>query len=128
MLPECDYIAVTAPLTPETTRMIGCREFDLMKRDAVILNVGRGAVIDEAAMVDALQTGRIRGAVLDVFDVEPLPPDNPLWTLDNVLLSAHSADHVDNWLEDAVDFFVEQFGRWRRGEPLRNVVDKQAGY
>jgi phosphoglycerate dehydrogenase-like enzyme len=128
MLPDCDYIAVTAPLTPETTGIIGRPEFDLMKREAVILNVGRGAVIDEAAMIDALQTGRIRGAVLDVFDVEPLPPDNPLWALDNVLLSAHSADHVENWLEDAVEFFVEQFGRWRRGEPLRNVVDKHAGY
>jgi phosphoglycerate dehydrogenase-like enzyme len=128
MLPECDYVAVTAPLTPETTGLIGKREFDLMKPSAVILNVGRGPVIVESALIEALQTKRIRGAALDVFDVEPLPADNPLWTLDNVLLTAHCADHVEGWVESAVDFFVEQFQRWREGEPLRNVVDKKAGY
>lgn len=128
MLPECDYVAVTAPLTPETTGMIGKREFELMKPSAVILNVGRGPVIDETAMVEALRTRRIRGAALDVFDAEPLPAESPFWDLDNVLLSAHCADHVEGWVEDAVLFFVEQFSRWRKGEPLKNVVNKQAGY
>lgn len=128
MLPECDYVAVTAPLTAETTGMIGRREFELMKPGAVILNVGRGPVINEAAMIEALRTRRIRGAALDVFDVEPLPPHSPFWELDNVLLSPHSADHVEGWVEDAVLFFVEQFTRWRNGEPLKNVVNKQAGY
>ncbi len=128
MLPECDYVAVTAPLTKETTGLIGKREFDLMKPSAVILNVGRGPVIDESAMIEALRTNRIRGAALDVFDVEPLPPDSPLWSLDNVLLTSHCADHVEGWVESAVVFFVEQFARWRKGEPLRNVVDKRAGY
>jgi phosphoglycerate dehydrogenase-like enzyme len=128
MLPECDYVAVTAPLTLETTGLIGKREFDLMKPSAVILNVGRGPVIDESAMIEALETKRIRGAALDVFDVEPLPADNPLWSLDNVLITAHCADHVDGWVESAVVFFIEQLARWRKGEPLRNVVDKRAGY
>jgi phosphoglycerate dehydrogenase-like enzyme len=128
MLPECDYVAVTAPLTPETTAMIGKAEFDRMKPSAVILNVGRGPVIDEAAMIDALRTNRIRGAALDVFDVEPLPPDNPLWSLDNVFMTAHCADHVEGWVESAVQFFLEQFSRWRNGQPLRNVVNKSAGY
>jgi phosphoglycerate dehydrogenase-like enzyme len=128
MLPECDYVAVTAPLTHETTGMVGKREFELMKPNAVILNVGRGPVIDEAAMIEALRSKRIRGAALDVFSVEPLPAESPLWALDNVLLSSHCADHVENWVEDAVVFFVDQFSRWRRGEPLKNVVDKQAGY
>lgn len=128
MLAECDYVAVTAPLTPETTGMIGKREFDLMKPTAVILNVGRGPVIDENALIDALRTKRIRGAALDVFNVEPLPAESPFWELDNVLLSSHCADHVEGWVEDAVMFFVEQFERWRRGEALRNVVDKRAGY
>jgi len=128
MLPECDYVAVTAPLTPLTAGMIGKREFDLMKPGAVILNVGRGPVIDEAAMIDALAARRIRGAVLDVFDREPLPADSPFWSLDNVLMSAHSADHVENWVEDAVEFFMDQFSLWRKGEPLRNLVDKHAGY
>jgi phosphoglycerate dehydrogenase-like enzyme len=128
MLPECDYVAVTAPLTAETTGLIGKREFDLMKSSAVILNVGRGPVIDESAMIEALKTKRIRGAALDVFDVEPLPPDSPFWSLDNVLLTAHCADHVEGWVESAVVFFIEQFARWRKGEPLRNLVDKRAGY
>ena len=109
MLPECDYVAVTAPLTPETAGLIGKREFDLMKPAAVILNVGRGPVINETAMVEALRTRRIRGAALDVFDAEPLPADSPFWALDNVLLSAHCADHVEGWVEDAVLFFVDQF-------------------
>ncbi|HVV46917.1 MAG TPA: D-2-hydroxyacid dehydrogenase [Bryobacteraceae bacterium] len=128
MLPECDYVAVTAPLTEETRGLIGRREFELMKPEAVILNVGRGPVIDETAMIDALRTNRIRGAALDVFDVEPLPPDHPLWSLENVLISAHCADHVEGWVESAVVFFLEQFARWRKGEPLRNVVNKRAGY
>jgi phosphoglycerate dehydrogenase-like enzyme len=79
-------------------------------------------------MIEALQSKRIRGAALDVFDVEPLPPDSPLWSLDNVLLSAHCADHVEGWVESAVIFFIEQFNRWKNGEPLRNIVDKHAGY
>jgi len=128
MLPECDYVAVTAPLTAETRGMIGKAEFEKMKPSAVIMNVGRGPVIDEAAMVDALRSRRIRGAALDVFDVEPLPPDNPLWELDNVFMTAHCADHVHGWVESAVVFFVEQFNRWRSGQPLKNVVDKRAGY
>jgi phosphoglycerate dehydrogenase-like enzyme len=128
MLPECDYVAVTAPLTPETTGLIATREFGLMKPRAVIINVGRGPVIDESAMVEALRTNRIRGAALDVFDVEPLPANSPLWSLENVLLSAHCADHVEDWVGDAVRFFIHQFLRWRSGEPLKNVVDKKAGY
>jgi phosphoglycerate dehydrogenase-like enzyme len=128
MLPECDYVTVTAPLTPETTGLIGKREFELMKPSAVILNVGRGPVIVESAMIEALRTRRIRGAALDVFDVEPLPANNPLWSLDNVLLTAHCADHVEGWVESAVVFFVRQFARWRSGEPLQNVVDKRSGY
>lgn len=128
MLPECDYVAVTAPLTEETRGMIGTREFELMKPSAVILNVGRGPVIDETAMVEALRSKRIRGAALDVFDVEPLPAENPLWDLDNVFMTSHCADHVDGWVESAVVFFLEQFRRWQNREPLRNVVDKRAGY
>src|ERR1019366_8778874 len=128
MLPECDYVAVTAPLTAETKGMIGKAEFERMKPSAIIMNVGRGPVIDEAAMVEALSTKRIRGGALDVFDTEPLPPESPIWSLDNVLLTAHCADHVDGWVESAVVFFLEQFSRWRNGEPLKNLVDKQAGY
>lgn len=128
MLPECDYVAVTAPLTAETKGMIGKAEFEKMKPSAIIMNVGRGPVIDEPAMIEALRTKRIRGAAIDVFDVEPLPPDSPLWDLDNLFMTAHCADHVHGWVESAVVFFCEQFRRWTNGEPLKNVVDKRAGY
>ncbi len=128
MLPECDYVAVTAPMTPETEGMIGVAEFAKMKQSAIIMNVGRGPVINEPAMIEALQTKRIRGAWLDVFDVEPLPADNPLWAMENVFISAHCADHTGSWLDDSVQFFLDQFGRWSRGEALKNLVNKQAGY
>jgi len=128
MLPECDYVVAAAPLTPQTKHMIGSAEFNRMKPSAVVMNVGRGPVIDEVALAEALSTRRIHGAAIDVFEVEPLPPESPLWGLDNILISAHTADHTTTWLNDAVVFFMEQFGRWRRGEPLKNVVDKRAGY
>ena len=128
MLRECDYVVVAAPLTPETKGLMGKPEFEAMKPGAIIMNVGRGPVIDESAMIEALQNKRIRGAALDVFEVEPLPDNSPLWSMENVLISAHCADHTRDWLDDTVVFFREQFTRWRKGEPLRNLVDKRAGY
>jgi phosphoglycerate dehydrogenase-like enzyme len=128
MLPECDYVVVAAPLTPDTKHMMSTAEFNCMKPEAIIMNVGRGPVIDEAAMTEALKTRRIRGAALDVFEVEPLPATSALWDLDNVFISAHTSDHTKDWLNDAVQFFIDQFGRWRAGERLENVVDKRAGY
>jgi phosphoglycerate dehydrogenase-like enzyme len=128
MLPLCDYVVVAAPLTPETRGMIGDAAFAAMKRDAVVINVGRGPVIDEGAMVRALSEGRIKGAALDVFDVEPLPAGHPFYCLKNVLLSPHCADHTPDWMDRAMQFFIEQFERFRKGEPLMNVVDKAAGY
>ncbi len=128
MLPECDYVVAAAPLTPNTKHMLSTSEFNLMKRSAIVMNVGRGPVIDEAALVEALRSKRIRGAALDVFEVEPLPADSPLWGMDNVLISFHTADHTKDWLNDAATFFLEQLARFRNGEPLKNVVDKHAGY
>lgn len=128
MLAECDYVVVAAPLTPETHHMISDAEFAAMKPTAVIINVGRGPIIDEAAMVRALESGRIKGAALDVFEVEPLPADSPLYRLDNVLLSPHSADNTPDWLENAMMFFMQNLERFRSGEPLLNIVDKRSGY
>lgn len=128
MLAQCDYVVASAPLTEETRGMIGDAEFAAMKKDAVVINIGRGPVIDEAAMVRALSERRIKGAALDVFDNEPLAPGHPFYKLDNVLLSPHSADHTPDWLELAMRFFIEQFHRYVKGEPLRNVVDKKLGY
>ena len=128
MLPLCDYVVAAAPLTPQTRHMIGAPEFALMKPSAIVMNVGRGPVIDEAAIVTALRTKQIRGAALDVFEVEPLPAESPLWGMENVLISFHTADHTKDWLDDAVTLFIEQFDRWRNGKPLKNVADKHAGY
>jgi phosphoglycerate dehydrogenase-like enzyme len=127
-LPQCDYVVAAAPLTAQTKGMIGREQFAAMKPSAVVINIGRGPVIDEAAMVEALTAGQIKGAVLDVFDKEPLPNGHPFYGLQNVLLSPHCADHTPDWLERAMQFFVDQFGRFAKGEPLMNVVDKRAGY
>jgi phosphoglycerate dehydrogenase-like enzyme len=128
MLRHCDYVVVAAPLTEETRAMIGEPEFAAMKPTAVVINVGRGPVIDEKALVHALSSRRIRGAALDVFDHEPLPQGHAFYKMENVLLSPHCADHTSDWLDNAIQFFIEQFARYRNGEPLLNVVDKKLGY
>ena len=126
MLSRCDYVAVTLPLTEQTRGLIGEAEFAAMKKDAVIINVGRGPVIDEIAMIKALSANRIRGAALDVFDQEPLPKGHPFYNMENVLLSPHCADHTPDWLENSMAFFIDR--RSRRGETLLNIVDKTQGY
>ena len=128
MLSVCDFLVVSAPLTEETRHMIGDAQFAAMKPGAVVVNVGRGPVIDHAAMVRALREGRIRGAGLDVFEQEPLPAGDPLWQMENVLISPHTADHTRDWIDDAMRFFLRQYERFRRGESLENVVNKQLGY
>src|SRR5580704_5871307 len=128
MLGRCDYVVVSLPLTPETHHMISDAQFAAMKPTAVVINVGRGPVIDEAAMVRALTAKRIKGAGLDVFEVEPLPPGDPMYKLENVLLSPHCADHTKEWLNQAMRFFLEQDRRFANGEPLENVVNKSLGY
>jgi len=128
ILPQSDFVVAAAPLAPGTRHLIGEAALGAMKNTAVVMNVGRGPVVDEAALIRALQSGRIRGAALDVFEVEPLPADSPLWKLENVLLSPHSTDHTKTWLEDAMQFFIDNFERYAAGRPLVNVVDKRAGY
>jgi phosphoglycerate dehydrogenase-like enzyme len=128
LIETSDYIVVSAPLTPETRGLVGEAEFRRMRPEAVLINVGRGPVVDEKALIAALEQGRIRGAVLDVFDQEPLPPGHPFWSLDNVLLSPHCADNTPTWLDEAMQLFLENFERYASGQPLKNVVDKKAGY
>ena len=128
MLPRCDYVVVAAPLNAETRGLIGEAEFAAMKPSVVIINVGRGPVIDEPAMIKALSEHKIKGAALDVFAEEPLPNGHPFYKLENVLLCPHCADHTPDWLDNAMRFFIAQFERFRRGEPLLNVVDKKLGY
>jgi phosphoglycerate dehydrogenase-like enzyme len=128
VLSRCDYIVVAAPLNAETRGLIGPAEFAAMKPGAVIINVGRGPVIEENAMIKALSEGTIKGAALDVFDEEPLPEGHPFYEMENVLLCPHCADHTPDWLDNAMRFFIDQFERFRSGEMLLNVVDKKLGY
>jgi len=125
---RCDYIVCSLPLTAETRRFVGETELRTMKNSAVFINVGRGAVVEETALVRALREEWIRGAAMDVFEVEPLPPGHPFYEMKNVLLSPHCADHTGAWREDTMRFFLENFHRYRTGRPLKNIVDKRAGY
>jgi phosphoglycerate dehydrogenase-like enzyme len=128
MIALSDYIVATAPLTEETRHMISDAEFAVMKPTAVVINVGRGPVIDESALLRALAAKRIKGAGLDVFEHEPLPAGHLLYKLENVLLSPHCADHTADWQDQAMRFFLEQYGRFEKGEPLKNIVNKRLGY
>jgi phosphoglycerate dehydrogenase-like enzyme len=128
MLGLCDYVLAATPLTLETQGMLGEVEFRAMKRSAIFMNVGRGAVVVESALVNALNQAVIRGAALDVFEHEPLPSDHPFYRMENVLFSPHCADHTVGWMELAVKQFIENFERFRNGQPLDYIVDKNAGY
>ena len=128
MLSRSDYVVVTLPLTEQTQGLIASAEFAVMKKNAVVINVGRGPTIDEPALIKALSENRIRGAALDVFDQEPLPQGHPFYSLENVLLSPHCADHTPDWLDNALRFFLSQLERFRSGQRLLNVVDKKLGY
>lgn len=128
MLSDCDFVVAAAPLTPETRYMIGDDAIAAMKPNAVVINIGRGPVIDQAALVRALSAGRIKGAGLDVFEREPIPPDDPIFKLSNVLISPHSADQTKDWLTQAMQFFLEQYQSFSGGQPLKNIVEKHLGY
>jgi phosphoglycerate dehydrogenase-like enzyme len=128
VLPEADYVVLSLPLTPETRGVFGAGALARMKPTARLINVGRGAVLDEAALLDALRSRRIAGAALDVFADEPLPADHPFWDLPGVIVSPHMSGDFVGWPAAVSGLFVENFRRWRAGEPLLNVVDKERGY
>jgi phosphoglycerate dehydrogenase-like enzyme len=128
LMARSDYVVVAAPLTPETRGLVGAAEIAAMKPGAVLINVGRGPIVDEGALLSALEQGRIRGAALDVFTTEPLPAEHAFYGLENVLLSPHCADNTPGWLEGAMRFFLENLQRFHAGQPLLNLVDKSRGY
>jgi phosphoglycerate dehydrogenase-like enzyme len=128
LIAESSYLVLSTPLTASTYRLMNAARLSLMRSDAVLINVGRGDVVDERALVTSLRERSIRGAALDVFEREPLPPDHLLWSLDNVLISPHTADHTSDSHARSMAFFLEQLGHFRRGEPLENVVDKHERY
>lgn len=124
----CDVLVISAPFVPETDRLIRAEQIALLRRGAIIINVARGRIVDESAMLDALQTGQLGGAVLDVFEREPLDPASPLWSLPNVIISPHSSGiRRDHW-DEVIDLFSDNLRRFQKGEALLNMVNSEAGY
>jgi phosphoglycerate dehydrogenase-like enzyme len=128
VLPECDYVVLAAPVTSGTKCLMDDARLRLMKETACLINVSRGVLVDEAALVCALREGRLGGAALDVFEKEPLPEDSPLWDEPKVLITPHSAALTEKLWERHYALFASNLRRWIKGEPLESVVDKKRGY
>jgi len=128
LLAQSDYVVLSAPVTAQTTGMIGARQLAAMKPDAFLLNVGRGPLIDEAALVEVLRQHKIGGAALDVFDQEPLPPNSPLWDLEDLLITPHTGGISENMWERHYALFSDNLHRYLSGQPLLGLVDKRSGY
>jgi phosphoglycerate dehydrogenase-like enzyme len=128
-LPGADIVALATPLTPLTRNLLSAARIDCLKAGAIVVNVARGALLDEQKLTDDLQAGRLRGAVLDVFNEEPLPASSPLWRMRNVLITPHVAAVSPRlfWKRE-LELFLDNWRRYRAGLPLRNVIDKAAGY
>lgn len=128
VLPRADFLVLTAPHTVETEGILGRAEIALLKKGAVLINIGRGALVDEPALIEALRTGHLSGAALDVFAVEPLPRESPLWSMPNVLVSPHSASTSDRENARLTELFCQNLRRFLEGAPLRNVLDVKRLY
>lgn len=124
LLAESDFVVVAAPHTPDTENMFQLDRFRTMKRDAYLINIGRGAIVDLASLVQALQQQEIAGAALDVFEQEPLPPEHPLWAMENVIITPHVAAASVHIAERHLTTLLDNIARFRDGRPLRNQVDK----
>jgi glyoxylate/hydroxypyruvate reductase A len=127
LLPQSEFLVIITPHTDETEQMITARELALPK-GAVLINIGRGAIIDETALIEALQSGHLAGAALDVFATEPLPSDSPLWSMPNVLVSPHSASTSDRENSRLVDLFCDNLQRFLNEQPLRNLLNTETLY
>jgi phosphoglycerate dehydrogenase-like enzyme len=130
MLPLCDYVVITLPLTKETHRMLGAEQFQLMKSSAFLINIGRGEIVDEAALIDALLKEAIAGAGLDVFEKEPLSEDSPLWELENVIITPHTSGSTEFYNKRVMeDIFIPNLKEYIKGnQPSINLVDYRKGY
>lgn len=128
LLPRADYIVSVLPNTPDTRHILGAPQFERMKNEAFVVNIGRGVHIDEAALVEALKANQVRGAGLDTFETEPLPEDSPLWDFDQVIISPHCAGFRPSYTFEARRLFIENLKRYLAGEAMVNVVDKKLGY
>jgi len=127
-LARLDALVLAAPLTAETAGLIGTSELARLPRGACVVNVARGALLDEAGLIAALRSGHLGGAALDVFAEEPLPATSPLWRLPNVIVSPHCCDNTPQTADRGLEIFLDNLGRFRGGAPLRNVVDRDLGY
>lgn len=127
-LAESDFVVVTLPLTSETRKFLGAREFATFKPGAYLVNIGRGEVIDQQAMIEALRQGRLAGAGLDVFEHEPLEPESPLWGMEQVILTPHISGATRSYMDKACELFADNLKRYHAGRPLLNLIDRELGY
>ena len=128
LLQRSDFVVLAVPLTPETQGMIGEEELRQMKKTAVLVNIARGGVFQEEKLSRAIKEGWIAGAVLDVFETEPLPPDSELWKLENVIITPHVAGTTPHYYRRSTTLFIEKLKRYLIGESLINLIDKKKGY
>lgn len=128
VLEQADHVVLTVPLTPATRNLIDAKALEAMRPTAFLINVSRGPVVDEAALIEALRRHRIAGAAMDVFDREPLPAESPLWGVENLILTPHIGGDMKDFMERSAAVFAENIGRYLRGEPLLNQVDLARGY
>lgn len=125
---DADLVVATLPLYAETVKFVDASRFAAMKPGAFFVNVARGQVVDEAALIEALRSGKLAGAGVDVAEVEPLPPESPLWEMENVVITPHVGAQSERRIDDATDLFLYNFERFLRGEPILNLVDKRLGF
>lgn len=125
---RADFIMCCVPLLDSTRGLIGEQAFASMKPNAVLIDVSRGGVVDETSLLAALDADRLKGAALDVFTTEPLPPNHPLWSYENVVITPHCSSVYDGWEEKSARMFADNLAHYRRGEPLENVVRPERGY
>jgi phosphoglycerate dehydrogenase-like enzyme len=128
VLGEADFVTVCLPLTAATRGLLDGAAFRAIKPGAVLVDVSRGGILRQSDLIEALKSSRLRGAVLDVFEKEPLPADNPLWEMENVIITPHCSSVYDGWDRRAMEMFCDNLDRWRRGAALENVVDPGKGY
>ena len=128
VLPNADYLILSLPLTELTNQVIGMRQLELLRPTSVVINLGRGELIDETAALEALRASKIRGMAMDVFSKEPLPKDSPLWEMDNLLITPHMAALTDRFLDRSMERFVENYRHYLKGEQLVDFADFSKGY
>ena len=127
-LTSADFVVVVCPSTPQSRGMFGAAQFEAMKSSARLINIARGEILDESALIDALKTQQIAGAALDVYTEEPLPADNPLWGMDNVIVSPHMSGDFYEHYDVMAQIFLDNLDRYRNGKPMLNIIDKKAGF